>query len=49
MRGTDLASPGAYQEIALPVRLEALRGLEFLIEFLAPGLSVDRISLVLRT
>jgi Bacterial membrane protein YfhO len=49
VRGTDLVAAGVYQEITLPMRLPALRVLEFLIEFLAPGLSVDQISVVPRS
>jgi hypothetical protein len=43
VRGTELATAGVYQELSLPLELTDLGVLEFLIDFLAEGVSVDRI------
>jgi hypothetical protein len=48
IRGADLEAPGVQTEIALPIRLDSARVLEFPIEFLAPGVSVDQIRVVPR-
>ena len=49
VRGTDFDAAGEPQEIALPVRLDSARVLEFPIEFLTPGVSVDQISVTPRS
>jgi hypothetical protein len=46
VRGVELERVGAYQELALPVRVERLRVLEILIDFLVPGVSVDQIRVM---
>ncbi len=48
VRGTDLEVAGVYQEITLPIRVDQLRVLEILIDFLTTGLSVDQITVVSR-
>jgi hypothetical protein len=43
VRGTELTTPGAYEELSVPLAVTDARVLEFLIEFLTEGVSVDRI------
>jgi hypothetical protein len=43
VRGTELTAPGTYEELSVPLAVTDARVLEFLIEFLADGVSVDRI------
>jgi hypothetical protein len=47
-RGLDFEAPGIETELVLPFRLDALRVLEFRIEALAPGVSVDQITVTSR-
>jgi hypothetical protein len=43
VRGTELATPGAYEELSVSLAVPDMRVLEFLVEFLTDGVSVDRI------
>jgi hypothetical protein len=43
VRGAELATPGAYEELSVSLAVPDPRVLEFLIEFLTDGVSVDRI------
>jgi hypothetical protein len=45
VHGRELGRPGEHPDVALPLRLEAARVVELLVDFLTPGVSVEQIAL----